>query len=168
MVSRVSPACVEVFAVVDQRHLQWAFDVRQEVFVVEQGVPLSEELDDLDHAQTTTHVVAVTAQSLELGRALGTARLLVDAPGSVHIGRVAVRKEARGQGIGALLMTALERVALRNHHDERGVTVALSAQETALPFYESLGYTLVDERRYLDCDIWHRDMAHDLFLDESR
>lgn len=37
MVSRVSPACIEVFAVVDQRHLQWAFDVRQEVFVVEQG-----------------------------------------------------------------------------------------------------------------------------------
>lgn len=48
------------------------------------------------------------------------------------------------------------------------VSPLLSQPETALPFYESLGYTLVDERRYLDCDIWHRDMAHDLFLDESR
>jgi predicted GNAT family N-acyltransferase len=42
------------------------------------------------------------------------------------------------------------------------VRVDIEAQEHAIPFYSRLGYALVDDRRYLDAGIWHRDMALDL------
>jgi len=53
-----------------------------------------------------------------------------------HLGRLAVRPEVRGSGLGVDLVRAIEgRVA------ERGLrVVALSAQTHALGFYERLGY----------------------------
>ncbi|WP_207207258.1 GNAT family N-acetyltransferase [Xylanimonas protaetiae] len=134
-----------------------AFAVRTDVFVVEQQVPEELELDELDHAATTTHVVARAAS----GEVVGTARLLTDPahPGEVHVGRVAVRAAARGSGAGAALMRALEEVALAEHAGPGGtVTVLLSAQVQAIGFYERLGY-VVDGPVYLDAGIDHRDAA---------
>ncbi len=137
-----------------------AFAIREEVFVGEQGVTLEEEHDDLDAAATTTHVLAVS----EGGTPLGTARLLTDPahPGVVHVGRVAVRQQGRGQGVGRALMAALEEIALAEHADAQGsVRVELSAQESAIPFYRTLGYEIAEER-YLDARIWHRDASKSL------
>ncbi|MCL1870163.1 MAG: GNAT family N-acetyltransferase [Promicromonosporaceae bacterium] len=135
--------------------LEEAFAVRTEVFVVEQHVPHELELDDLDHAATTTHVLARSAS----GEVLGTARLLTDPahPGEVHIGRVAVRAVARGTGTGAALMAALEDIALAEHAGPEGsVTVLLSAQVQAIGFYERVGYEVTGPV-YLDAGIDHRD-----------
>jgi len=132
-----------------------AYAIREEVFVGEQGVTLEEEHDDLDTAPTTTHVLAVADD----GTPVGTARLLSDPahPGVVHVGRVAVRSAGRGLGVGRALMDALEGIALDEHADDGGhVRVELSAQETAIGFYEALGYEIAPER-YLDARIWHRD-----------
>ncbi|WP_148220680.1 GNAT family N-acetyltransferase [Xylanimonas cellulosilytica] len=134
-----------------------AFAVRTDVFVVEQQVPEELELDDLDHATTTTHVLARTGA----GEVVGTARLLTDPehPGEVHVGRVAVRATARGTGAGAALMRALEEVALAEHAGPDGtVRVLLSAQVQAIGFYERLGY-VVHGPVYLDAGIDHRDAA---------
>ena len=38
----------------------------------------------------------------------------------------------------------------------------LSAQEQAMGFYERCGYRAAGGGRYLDADIWHRDMARTL------
>ena len=133
-----------------------AFAVRMAVFVAEQQVPEELELDELDHAPSTTHVVARRTGS---GAVVGTARLLTDPahPGEVHIGRVAVCADARGAGAGAALMRALEDVALAEHPAPDGtVTVLLSAQVQAIGFYERLGYD-VSGPVYLDAGIDHRD-----------
>jgi predicted GNAT family N-acyltransferase len=132
--------------------------IRIAVFVEEQRVAPEREMDALDDDPSTVHVLALGDD----GAPLGTARLL--APHHLgepaHVGRVAVSASARGSGVGALLMTALEEQALSRHgidHDgTRTVSIELSAQEQALGFYARLGYVARPER-YLDENIWHRD-----------
>lgn len=117
-----------------------AYAVRADVFVGEQGVPVDLELDALD--DVADHLVAYDGD-----RAVGAGRLVVEPPGFEgsdpdlgpvgHLGRLAVRPEARGTGLGLDLVAAVEARAR-----ERGLRVMmLSAQTHALGFYERLGYT---------------------------
>ena len=143
-------------------------DVRLEVFVGEQAVPFVQEIDARDFLATTIHVLAAGAD----GTALGAGRLLRDParPGRVHLGRLAVRRIARGTGLGARLVAALEGAAPAVPAPgagaavpgDGGITVVLSAQERAMGFYERCGYRAVGGGRYLDAGIWHRDMARTL------
>jgi len=104
-----------------------AFAVRKEVFVLEQNIPLELEQDEMD--PLSLHAVAYDAD----GGALGTGRLLPDG----HIGRMAVRRAARGQGIGAALLLALMEAA-RQRGD---AAVLLNAQIQVEPFYQRYGFT---------------------------
>lgn len=158
-------------------------DVRLEVFVGEQAVPFVQEIDARDFLATTIHILAVGAD----GAALGAGRLLRDParPDRVHLGRLAVRRIARGTGLGARLVAALEDAALKGAASAAlapgdgaavpgdgagpapapgggGITVVLSAQERAMGFYERCGYRAAGGGRYLDAGIWHRDMARTL------
>ncbi|MGW6964203.1 GNAT family N-acetyltransferase [Streptomyces zaomyceticus] len=132
------------------------FAVRREVFVEEQGVPRELEYDTYD--ATAVHVLAVR----EDGLPLGTGRLLhgADAVGKTgadasvgSLGRLAVSKAARGLGVGAALVRAVEDVAR-----ERGLSaVDLHAQTHALGFYERLGYEAYGPE-FPDADMPHRAM----------
>lgn len=125
--------------------------IRHEVFVLEQNVPQAEEWDDLDG--DAIHLIARDDQ----GAAIGTARLLIQGP-TGKIGRVAVRKAARGTGIGAALILA----ALRELRQIPGITRAkLGAQCHAIAFYEKLGFAAYGPE-YLDAGIAHRDMTREL------
>ena len=116
--------------------------IRFTVFVEEQQVPAEMELDEHDPA--CVHVIA----KLE-GRAVGTGRLLPDG----HIGRMAVLKEARGQGVGAAMLLALmEKARLRGDKE-----VALSAQSHAIGFYRKHGF-VEEGPEYLDAGIPHQAM----------
>ena len=132
--------------------------IRMAVFVQEQNVSAEREMDALDDDPSTVHVLALDGD----GTPLGTARLLAPHHDGepAHIGHVAVLAAARGRGVGALLMTALEAEALERYgvvaDKLRTVAVELSAQEQALGFYGRLGYVARPER-YLDEAIWHRD-----------
>lgn len=83
------------------------------------------------------------------GSPIGCGRLLPEG----KIGRMAVLPEWRNRGIGrAMLQTLL--AAAR----EQGMTeVALSAQVSAIPFYEKAGFSVCSDV-YLDAGIPHRDM----------
>jgi predicted GNAT family N-acyltransferase len=106
-----------------------AFAVRIDVFVDEQGVPASLELDEHDAA--ADHFLAVLD-----GQAVGAARLLTSPEGVAVLGRLAVRKQARGTGLGVLLVQAVEERAR-----DRGFTsVVLHSQTEAAGFYARLGY----------------------------
>ncbi|HXK34522.1 MAG TPA: GNAT family N-acetyltransferase [Dehalococcoidia bacterium] len=106
-----------------------AFAVRIAVFVDEQGIPRSEELDELD--ASAVHCVAYDGR-----QPVGAGRLVI-ADGYAKVGRMAVLRERRRNGVGALVLAALEREAA-----SRGVReVRLSAQLTARAFYERNGYT---------------------------
>lgn len=144
---------IEEVATHEQLERCWA--IRLEVFVEEQKVSEDEEIDAIDLLESTVHFLASRD-----GVDLGTARIVAEEAGRCHIGRVAVRKLARGTGVGRELMEEAARIAVERCPDSRGnLEIVISAQEHAIPFYESCGYVLVSGERYLDAGIWHRDMV---------
>ncbi|WP_320779392.1 GNAT family N-acetyltransferase [Streptomyces sp. CRN 30] len=136
------------------------FAVRKEVFVAEQGVPEDLEYDAYDAG--AVHVLAVRAD----GAPLGAGRLLFGEaaaaktggdPAVGSLGRLAVTKEARGLGVGAALVRAIEDAAR-----ERGLAaVDLHAQTQAMGFYERLGYVAYGPE-FPDAGIPHRSMRRSL------
>lgn len=100
--------------------------IRHEVFVVEQQVPIEEEMDERD--AVCVHAVAYGPE----GQPVGTGRLLPDG----HIGRMAVRKALRGKGLGAMLLGSLVDEARRRGH----LQVILAAQLHARDFYAAQGF----------------------------
>ena len=124
--------------------------LRRTVFIEEQNVPEADEVDGRDAG--AVHLLATVD-----GRAVGTARLLVSGD-SGKIGRVCVLAEMRGKGIGARLIEAAVREFAANPAIAK---VKLSAQISALPFYERLGFTAEGDE-YLDAGIVHRDMFRTL------
>ena len=117
--------------------------LRFAVFVGEQNVPSGIELDDKD--AVCVHALAYD----DAGRAIGTGRLLPDG----HIGRMAVIKEWRRQGIGAKLLEALIAEAGKRGHAD----VALSAQLQAAEFYRSHGF-VAEGKVYEEAGILHQKM----------
>jgi len=102
--------------------------IRLEVFVEEQRVPREIELDAND-------AVSVHALAYDDGKAVGTGRLLPDG----HIGRMAVLREHRAQGVGGAILVRL--IAEARHRGMR--EVVLSAQTQALAFYRKHGFAPV-------------------------
>jgi len=107
-----------------------ARQVRTQVFIQEQGIPESEEWDDMD--ALCTHVVAYNSQ----GESIATARLLPSQSGTAKIGRMAVLLAWRGQGIGALMLQRLVQTA----HERGDQEAVLHAQSQAQGFYAAQGF----------------------------
>ncbi|WP_437533910.1 GNAT family N-acetyltransferase [Sorangium sp. So ce726] len=105
-----------------------ALRLRREVFVVEQSVPEDIEIDELD--PVARHFVV-----LDGGEVVATMRI-VPYEGALKVGRVAVRKELRGAGLGRLLMEEAIRVA----GAEGARALVLNAQVASAPFYRKLGF----------------------------
>lgn len=151
---------MRVILATEPAHLEAALALRFAVFVGEQGVSPEGERDALDQAPDTVHFLALSGGGPCFGGpgdVVGVGRLLgprVD--GHPHIGRVAIARDRRRSGIGRALMDAIEREALARFGEGGAVTVALSAQVQAIPFYEAIGYVIAGEP-YLDEGIWHRD-----------
>lgn len=113
---------------------------------MEQGVPLAIELDDAD--DRAIHFVAILGKEV-----IGTARLVVQGK-SGKIGRMAVRKDWRGKGVGTALIDFIKKTSKKR----RLIDLYLHAQASALPFYEALGFTAEGERFY-EAGIPHRKMV---------
>lgn len=135
----------------DRRSFQLALEVRIAVFVHEQGVPLEEE-EDL-HDATAFHLLGRDPE----GRAVATGRLVVEPGQPGRIGRMAVLREARGQGWGRRVMERLVQEARDRGLEE----LVLDAQVHAIPFYEGLGFR-VEGPEFPDCGIPHRRMRRRL------
>jgi len=107
-----------------------AQDVRAEVFVREQGIPLNLELDEADYS--AVHALALN----RLGMPLATGRLLQHAPGVGRLGRMAVIAPMRGSSVGRRVLEALlDAATARGDH-----TVVLHAQLSAANFYRRFGF----------------------------
>jgi len=104
--------------------------VREAVFVLEQRVPVELEWDEWD--ARSVHAIATKE-----GAIVGTGRLLpAEADGSAHLGRMAVLREFRGQGVGRRILAALLDEARR-----RGVRhIDIHAQVYAAGFYRLAGF----------------------------
>lgn len=126
--------------------------VRREVFVDEQRVPPEIEVDGRDGR--CVHFLAVGGP--DRGD-LGAARLRVTEDGVAKAERVAVRRGARGLGVGRALMEALEAEARSGGH----ATIVLGAQAGAIAFYLRLGYAPIGPR-FMEAGIAHQAMQRPL------
>ncbi|MCU7931861.1 MAG: GNAT family N-acetyltransferase [Candidatus Thiodiazotropha sp. (ex Codakia rugifera)] len=135
------------------REAQWPDErellrqVREPVFITEQGVPPTMEWDDDDIM--AYHLLALDEQQ----QPIATARLL----GTGQIGRMAVLPDWRNQGIGtALLLTLVKRA------DSMGLErLFLHAQTSAESFYARAGFTPVGEP-FMEAGIPHQKMSYSL------
>ncbi len=134
-------------------------DLRFEVFVNEQNVPVKEELDvfdDLNHKRSVHFLVT------DKGQTIGTMRI-VNCTDYAKIGRVAVKKEFRGKHVGEKMMNfAIDYLLEENIFNVRNKYFYLESQVQAIPFYESLGFKAYGEE-FDDCGIPHRKMQYLVF-----
>ncbi|MBB1269018.1 GNAT family N-acetyltransferase [Shewanella sp. SR44-3] len=125
--------------------------LRTDIFVVEQACAYP-ELDGKDRHPQTLHVLGTDDE----GRLLAYSRLL--APGlsylQASIGRVAVAKAGRGQGLAQQLMQISIETALKTW-PEAGIQIG--AQEYLSHFYQGLNF-VVNSEVYLEDGIPHLDM----------
>jgi len=138
----------------DLRTVQWPQDadlvraVRQQVFVIEQGIdPALEWTGDDDQ------FLCVLALD-EDQNPIGTGRIKVESA-TATIGRMAVLQPFRGAGVGAAILSRLIEIGKA----EGASKFELSAQVTAIPFYQKQGFNASGDV-YMDANIEHRKMSH--------
>ena len=120
---------MEVRPARDRGEVNQALALREQVFCVEQGVPLAADRDGLDD-------LAVQVVAVESGHVIGTCRVLVE--GDIgRLGRMAVEAGARGRGLGAAILAAAEQSA----RDAGARQMRLHAQRYIEDMYAAVGYT---------------------------
>jgi predicted GNAT family N-acyltransferase len=114
----------------NDQELQEALALRKEVFIIEQHRERKEDFDAYD--KLATHMVAT-----KYGEVIGTLRIYRLHPDDtdLKIGRVAVRQDWRGRGIGKELMEAAVQSA-----ENKCRSVYLHAQISVIGFYEKMGF----------------------------
>ncbi|MGK0501022.1 MAG: putative GNAT family N-acyltransferase [Oceanicoccus sp.] len=116
--------------------------IRNAVFVQEQQVPVELEMDE--HDADAQHWLAFDGD-----QAIATVRMLKDG----HIGRMAVLKYYRGNGIGNnILQHLIETVKQQSLFE-----VYLHSQTHAIGFYQKLGFSAYGDE-FMDAGIPHRNM----------
>lgn len=123
-------------------------NIRETVFIKEQNVPEELEWEDKDYS--AIHIIARDNN----GQVIATARLLDNG----HIGRMAVLKMFRCQGIGTEMLNKLLEKSKQlglNH-------VFLNAQSTAIGFYKNSGFVVRGEE-FMDAGIPHYRMDKSLW-----
>jgi predicted GNAT family N-acyltransferase len=126
--------------------------IRQQVFVMEQNVPEARERDDLD--ASCWHVLAHD----DAGQPIGCGRLTPEH----KIGRMAVLREWRGQGVGVALLRELVARARSLGWPEAG----LASQVGAIAFYERAGFVAYGDD-FEDAGLQHRSMRLVFSSDEE-
>lgn len=116
--------------------------IRKQVFIIEQNIPEEEEWDDQD--MISDHFVVY-----DQDQPIATARLLQNN----SVGRVAVLKAYRGQGIGRMIMLEI----IQQAHQQDRKFLQLSSQVHAISFYEKLGFSIQGDA-YDECGIPHIKM----------
>ena len=123
--------------------------LRTEIFVVEQECPY-QEVDEKD--KQSFHLFGRTGND----EVIATSRIVL--PGvsynEVSIGRVALKKEARGKGIADEMMLETLKFIEKQYGK---VPIRISAQEYLLNFYGKHGFKQVGEG-YLEDNIPHVEM----------
>ncbi len=115
--------------------------LRQEVFVDEQG--FCDEFDEFD--ARSTHIVMFDGDE-----AVATLRFYFEGEDSYHVGRVAVKKSRRGEGLGRVIMSEAVGVVSRRG----GKFMTVGAQEDKAGFYSRCGFVPTGER-YFEQDYPH-------------
>ena len=123
-------------------------NIREKVFIQEQKVTPQLEWDGMD--EKAIHFLVFNDKA-----AIGCARAIV-IKDHMQLGRMAVLKEYRSQGIGGALIEKAMTIAKLNQLS----AIYISAQCHAIDFYKKFGFEVTSDI-YLDAEIPHRDMTLD-------
>jgi len=123
-------------------------NIREKVFIQEQKVTPQLEWDGMD--EKAIHFLVFNDKA-----AIGCARAIV-IKDHMQLGRMAVLKEYRGQGIGGALIEKAVTTAKLNQLS----AIYISAQCHAIDFYKKFGFEVTSDI-YLNAEIPHRDMTLD-------
>ena len=137
---------IEVRRAASDAELQAALDLREAVFCGEQGVAFEGDRDGRDGE-------ALQLVALDGGEVVGTCRVLVEGA-DARFGRLAVKREMRGRGVGRSLLALAEREAA----GAGARRIGLAAQTSAMALYEAAGFSAYGPV-YEDEGIPHRNMA---------
>ncbi|NPC91376.1 GNAT family N-acetyltransferase [Bacillus sp. WMMC1349] len=122
---------MNVKRIITESDLKKAFEIRISVFVEEQGVPLSEELDQYDTIDEQCQHILVYYDDKPVGT--GRVRWVEDIG---KLERICLLKDYREFGLGKVIVKGLEDITRK-----KGLTkVKLHGQTQAKGFYEKLGY----------------------------
>ena len=131
-------------------HMEEIAPIRREVFGAEQG--WSEEI--LFNEVDETAIQAVVYKDMDRTIPVGVGRLHKTENGEdFKIGRIAVKKEERGQGYGDFIVRMLVDKALMMGADR----VLVGAQPHAVAFYQKIGFRPMGET-YVEAGIEHTVM----------
>ena len=122
------------------------FNIRHQVFVEGQNVPLNEEMDGKD--DESSHYLLLF-DTIPAG--VARVRFMDD---YAKIERVAILAAYQGKKLGHALMQFILADLQKNPLIKNA---KLSSQTYAIPFYERLGFDVCSEE-YLDAGIPHKDM----------
>ena len=121
-------------------------EVRDTVFIQEQNIDPDIEFDGLD--ESAVHAIVYSAD-----QPVGTGRILNDG----HIGRIAILKAFRGQGLGSKIVLSLIDEATREEYPR----VYLGSQKHAIDFYTKLGFEPFGDE-FMEAGIPHLSMEKQL------
>ncbi|MGF1576374.1 MAG: GNAT family N-acetyltransferase [Cyanophyceae cyanobacterium] len=149
-----APSSFVIKTVETLQEREQAFEVRRQVFQVEQGVSAKEEFDDYD--DTALHIVV-----LDQDQGVATARIrslgLDEGAKRAKIERMAVLAPYRGLSVGRNMMDFI-----LGHLIQQDFTEAkLHAQLQAQGFYERLGF-IAQDPVFEEAGIPHRVMTRSL------
>lgn len=138
---------MDVIKVTQNKNKAASIALRWQIFVCEQDVLPSEEVDDDD-------VKLPFYEAWENGQLFGTARVrFIDGGRTAKIERFGVILEARGKGVGRLILDKI----LADLREQGIAKATLEAQVQALPFYEKSGFAAYGEE-FMDARIPHKKM----------
>lgn len=139
---------IEIRKVVNKEELNAAFDVRREVYILEQGIREEEEFDEYD--KDCTHFIALIEN--EIG---GTARWRMTEEGA-KLERFAVSKKFRRRGVASALVSNVI-IDVRS----KASFIYLYAQINVLGLYKKFDF-VEDGVEFEECGITHLKMIRKL------
>lgn len=131
-------------------------EIRKEVFINEQGAVASQEFDLYDDITSGAYFVGAYVD----GVVVGTGRLIISS--KYKIGRVAVKKEYRGNKIGSQIVETLLNKAVSLGAEK----VYVDSQPHAVALYESFGFE-VFAKDIIDRGLEHMPMVKVIEKDEE-
>lgn len=131
----------------DNSELEKCLYVRREVFMKEQNIDISEEIDTFDIIDDNKVVhFYITSDDI----LVGCSRILINED-YIKIGRVAILQEHRKKGYALEMLSEIEKYFKRNNY-------VLEAQLYVTSLYEKAGYTSEGDI-FLDAGIEHVKMV---------
>lgn len=121
-------------------------NIRKEVFIKEQKVPASLEIDEYEN-DAEYFYAKVDNKIISTGR-------IRKVDNQVKFERIATLKKYRGKGVGKSLMVFMQDYAIQKYS---GLSLIMYAQESAVSFYKKIGW-VVDGEMFVEANINHQKM----------